>query len=197
MLYRRALDYISHIYYQMSLEADRISSMPYQLLLNEIVKYVVLKDANDPQNLYEVLTKLSGTPLKMKQKELKRLAIGTGKRIVENMVQDHVWLRDSHAFMRFICKEFWNYFFGKYVDRLQTNNKGVYVLFDYKFAWQSSWTFEPVNDESTEAVRRLSLLYLAYATGLIKGGMQSLGIEAECSAEIEEGACKITIKLGS
>lgn len=181
----------------MSLEADRISSMPYQLLLNEIVKYVVFKDVNDSQNLYQALTKLSSTPLKMKQKELKRLAIGTGKRIVENMVQDHVWLRDSHALMRFICKEFWNYFFGKYVDRLQTNNKGVYVLFDYKFAWQSSWSLEPVNDESAEAVRRLSLLYLAYATGLIKGGMQSLGIEAECSAEIEEGACKITIKLGS
>ena len=181
----------------MSLEANRISSMPYHLLLNEIVKYVAFKDANDSHNLFEVLTKLSSTPLKMKQKELKRLAIGTGKRLVENMVQEHVWLRDSHALMRFICKDFWNYFFGKYMDRLQTNNKGVYVLFDYEFAWQNLWPFEPVNDESTEAVRRLSLLYLAYFTGIIKGGMQSLGIEAECSAEIEEGACKITIELGS
>ena len=181
----------------MSLEADRISSMSYQLLLNEIVRYVVMKDATESQSLYDVLTKLSSTLLKAKQKELKKLAIGTGKRIVENMVQDHVWLRDSHGLMRFICKEFWNYFFGKYVDRLQTNNKGVYVLFDYKFAWQGAWTIEPVNDETNEVVRRLSLLYLAYATGLVKGGMQSLGIEAECSAETEEGACKITIKLGS
>lgn len=43
----------------MSLEADRISSMSYQLLLNEIVRYVVMKDANKSQNVYDVLINCS------------------------------------------------------------------------------------------------------------------------------------------
>ena len=35
------------------------------------------------------------------------------------------------------CKEFWQEVFGKRVDNLKTNNRGVYVLTDTAFVWMA------------------------------------------------------------
>jgi len=37
--------------------------------------------------------------------------------------------------VKFLCKEFWTVIFGKAIDNLKTNHKGVYVLYDYTFDW--------------------------------------------------------------
>ena len=44
---------------------------------------------------------------------------------------------DPLEVMKFLCKELWFGMFGKQVDKLQTNHRGVFVLKDFQFRWLS------------------------------------------------------------
>lgn len=37
--------------------------------------------------------------------------------------------------VKYLCKEFWQAIFGKTIDNLKTNHRGVYVLQDKSFDW--------------------------------------------------------------
>lgn len=46
-------------------------------------------------------------------------------------------MTDQLEIFKFICKEFWTFVFGKQVDNLKTNHRGVYVLQVQDFPWSS------------------------------------------------------------
>lgn len=47
---------------------------------------------------------------------------------------------DQLDIFKFICKEFWSFVFGKQVDNLKTNHRGVYVLQVQDFPWSSRFS---------------------------------------------------------
>lgn len=90
--------------------------------------------------------------------------------------------------IKYLCKEFWTAVFRKQIDNLKTNHRGVFVLTDNRF--------EPIRRCSLpstpshggpggvdEANRRASL-FLSFPTGLVRGALAGLGVEATVSAEI-------------
>ena len=53
--------------------------------------------------------------------------------------------------IKFICKDYWIALFGKQVDKLQTNHRGVFVLKDYDFLWLKN--FGSLQDRASETAR--------------------------------------------
>jgi len=93
--------------------------------------------------------------------------------------------------MKFICKEFWTEIFRKQIDKLQTNNQGVFVLRDARFRWLLPFT---ADDEPT---RRAAATVLNFPCGLIKGALENLGITSTVQAEVSPAvpSCSFTIKI--
>jgi hypothetical protein len=80
------------------------------------------------------------------QKTMKHLGRSVGSRVMEIVATEQIWYREEKETMRFMCKDFWTHLFDKQIDRLRTNNKGVYLLHDINFKWINT-TALPQDDE--------------------------------------------------
>ncbi|KAG6001788.1 hypothetical protein E4U21_003805 [Claviceps maximensis] len=83
--------------------------------------------------------------------------------------------------IKFLCKDLWSLVFGKNIDNLKTNHRGVYVLTDN--------AFRPFSRMSTDAggqalVRAQPFLW--FPCGVVRGALAALGITATVQAEINE-----------
>jgi hypothetical protein len=86
---------------------------------------------------------------------------------------------EQDAIMR-ACKEFWTFVHGKRVDKLKTNNKGVFVLHDDAFAAMRGVC--GMGDEKLEA--RATSAYLALHSGVLRGGLRALGVDCVVTGDI-------------
>ncbi|EKU22923.1 transport protein particle bet3 containing protein, partial [Nannochloropsis gaditana CCMP526] len=124
---------------------------------------------------------------------VRAIGFDVGYRLAESIAQGRVLAAESLEVnvMKFICKEFWIEIFKKQIDKLQTNNQGVFVLRDAKFRWLAPFT---ANDEST---RRAAATVLNFPCGLIKGALENLGINSTVQAEVAPAvpSCSFTIKI--
>lgn len=172
-----------------------IPDITYNLLINEIIKYSVCTDPN--LSLLESLKNLTKEELQDKRQAMKEMGISVGERIIGFIVKEHVWTKEPNSLMRFICKELWMYLFGRYIGRLQANNKGVYIMYDYKFHWfQGLDLSESIDRENFE---KFCSLALSWVCGVLKGVFKGLGKESSIEAAVEESnSCRftITLKLG-
>jgi len=51
--------------------------------------------------------------------------------------------------IKYLCKEYWGDVFGKQVDNLKTNHRGVYVLYDNQFSWIGRFSSSPADCSDT------------------------------------------------
>jgi hypothetical protein len=70
--------------------------------------------------------------------------------------------------------------YGKAVDKLQTNHRGVFVLKDFGFKWTAQHS-----GKSDVASKQLQLKYLKFPSGLLRGALKALGFDASVSAEVD------------
>lgn len=77
--------------------------------------------------------------------------------------------------MKFICRDVWRQLFGKQIDNLKTNHKGVFYLFDYEY--KPIQCFSIKDDSALEL--KLVEPFLEIPTGIIKGVLHSLGFQKE------------------
>lgn len=125
---------------------------------------------------------------------VRAIGFDVGFRLAESCAQGRV-LGAGDALevnvMKFICKEFWIEIFKKQIDKLQTNNQGVFVLRDTRFRWLAPFTADD------EATRRAAATVLNYPCGLIKGALENLGISSTVQAEVSPAvpSCSFTIKI--
>jgi trafficking protein particle complex subunit 6 len=77
--------------------------------------------------------------------KLERVNFNIGRRFAERLCRERSerMSQESLDIVKFVCRELWTELFRKPVDKLQTNNKGTYVLQDYNF--------RPLRYLSTEA----------------------------------------------
>ncbi|KAH0480251.1 MAG: hypothetical protein KVP17_001026 [Porospora cf. gigantea B] len=82
---------------------------------------------------------------------------------------------EERDIIKFVCKELWEWLFGKQADRLQTNKKGGYVIVDQTFRWSV------VEGWSTHS---------AFYCAIIRGVLCTLGVEANVAAELKVQVCE-------
>ena len=83
--------------------------------------------------------------------------------------------------VKWLCREFWGDVFRKPVDRLQTNNRGVFVLQDHAFRWAKFVSGGPGQDS-----RALALKYLLVPCGLLRGALAAWGLEAAVNVDVSQ-----------
>ncbi|GBG29219.1 Trafficking protein particle complex subunit 6B [Hondaea fermentalgiana] len=111
--------------------------------------------------------------------KLEMLGFGIGHRFVERFTRTHAKFTNTLEVVKFLCKDLWLAMFGKQVDKLQTNHKGVFVLHDNKCAWVSSVDIDYSDEESLEQAKK----FLIAPCGLIRGALSNLGIKCTVRAE--------------
>lgn len=115
------------------------------------------------------------------QYRLEMLGYRVGQGLVERFSKDRPRFNDTLDVIKFLCKDLWTLVFGKNIDNLKTNHRGVYVLTDN--------VFRPFSRMSTEAggqaiVRAQPFLW--FPCGVVKGALAALGINTTVQAEINE-----------
>ncbi|KAF5021115.1 hypothetical protein F66182_6857 [Fusarium sp. NRRL 66182] len=134
---------------------------------------------------------------------LEMLGYRVGQGLVERFSRDRPRFNDTLDVIKFLCKDLWTLVFGKNIDNLKTNHRGVYVLTDN--------VFRPFSRMSTEAggqaiVRAqpvrfpklhglpshilrtdyVSPQFLWFPCGVVRGALAALGINTTVQAEINE-----------
>ncbi|CAG7566297.1 uncharacterized protein FIESC28_10204 [Fusarium coffeatum] len=112
---------------------------------------------------------------------LEMLGYRVGQGLVERFSRDRPRFNDTLDVIKFLCKDLWTLVFGKNIDNLKTNHRGVYVLTDN--------VFRPFSRMSTEAgghaiVRAQPFLW--FPCGIVRGALAALGINTSVQAEINE-----------
>lgn len=168
------------------------SSVPdiaVHLLVNELLKFVVTKDTSC-KDFAGAVRELSTSQLNTRRKELKEVGVSVGAKVAESVAREHIWNKEVNSKLRFVCKEFWTFMFGKTMDRLQTNNKGIYVLFDSTLKWARHATHSDL-----EVMSRTNSMTLGIVSGAIKGCLQALGQDTKTSEAVEGTTYKFTIRI--
>ncbi|PHH62420.1 hypothetical protein CDD81_7139 [Ophiocordyceps australis] len=112
---------------------------------------------------------------------LESLGYRVGQGLVERFSRDRPRFNDALDVIKFLCKDLWSLVFGKNIDNLKTNHRGVYVLTDN--------LFRPFSRMSTDAggqaiVRAQPFLW--FPCGIVRGALAALGINSTVQAEISE-----------
>jgi len=127
--------------------------------------------------------------LRKKHKDTPQLAIDAldsigfsiGRRLVEKTAQDRNRFNPANSLdvIKFLCKDFWTETFGKQVDNLRTNHRGIYVLIDNKFRWLLRISLAEQSDDT----RRM---FTAVPCGLLRGALTALGMQCTVSADASQ-----------
>lgn len=158
----------------------------------------IIDDDEDDESKILLAEKASG--------RLERMGYLTGYRLTERLAQSKTWNavpnQDAAAAVasqqleavKFLCKECWMEIFGKQIDKLQTNHRGVFVLKDSQLRWLTRF---PIGQETS---RVMAIRLLAFPCGIIRGCLANLGIPAVVSCDfLSDGqnmsACSFNIKV--
>jgi hypothetical protein len=142
----------------------------------------------------------------MSAAKLERIGYQIGYRLTERLAQTKTWnvllttsdpaqqvAAQQLEAVKFLCKEVWVQLFGKQIDKLQTNHRGVFVLKDLELPWLTKFP-------ETEQSRVMAIQWLALPCGLIRGCLADLGIPSVVSCDfLADGqhmaACSFNIKV--
>lgn len=112
-----------------------------------------------------------------KRKRLEALGQDVGSRLAERHAHYRENLDQGLDMVKFICKDFWESTFGKQIDVLRTNHRGLYVLTDNHFHWLASVSRTPHHAGGPED-------YVVFPCGVICGALTRLGLR-----------CRVTVDL--
>lgn len=102
-----------------------------------------------------------------------------GRRFAERLARDRPERLVEHIdIVKFLCRDFWSEAFRKPIDKLQTNNKGVYVLQDFSFRWVR-YTSAPAGEDT----KAHALRYLLFPCGLVRGCLAAFGLDASVNCD--------------
>jgi len=144
-----------------------VSATPFDLLQSLYTSHILRNHADGRFPQEEAFSKL----------EL--LGYIIGKRYIERLTKDRERFIDTLDIMKFICREFWTELFRKAIDKLQTNNRGTFVLQDFNFR-----NIKYISGTAQEDTKAITLSYMVLPCGIIRGALSGLGLESSVHADI-------------
>ena len=142
----------------------------------------------------------SGSPpstaqLQQASRKIEAIGFQVGQRLAQRYTKDRQRFGDTLEIIKFICKDFWMEVYRKQIDKLQTNNRGVYMLQDNSHPVLTRCS--PSLSRQASA-KQMAMLHIKFPSGLIRGALSALGVVASVSAEVNElPRCQFTIKIQS
>jgi len=125
-------------------------------------------------------------------RKLEEIGFDVGSRLSERLTRDRGRLTGETELIKFICKEFWQEFNGKTADGLKTDNKGTFQVQSRLrlLSRLSGGLNVNVKDEAQK--------YVMLTCGLIRGALDSLGLNVAVRCEIGQlPGCKFLISIQS
>lgn len=113
--------------------------------------------------------------------KLEQAGYSVGRRYAERLALQRERARPHEIMdvLKWVCREFWVELYRKQIDKLQTNNKGVFVMTDFSFRWQKF-----VSAPAGEDTKHMALKYLVFPCGLIRGALAACDVEAMVNADL-------------
>jgi len=128
-------------------------------------------------------------------RKLEHVGFQVGQRLVERYTKDRPRFSDTLEIIKFICKDFWFEVYRKQIDKLQTNNRGVYMLQDNRCRLLAR---SSPSAQRQGSAKQMGALHAKFPSGLIRGALSGLGVLASVSVEVNElPGCQFTIKIQS
>ena len=148
---------------------------------SQVVRTISGSEASD--TLSEVETLLTA--------RLEGIGYHVGYHMTEDLARDRARFTDTLDVLKFICKEVWTAVWGKQVDNLRTNHRGVYVLHDNQF--------QPLRHVSTaqgaQVTAKEARVFLSYPVGIVKGALAQLDVPSAVVAETNQAPqCTFHVK---
>jgi hypothetical protein len=112
--------------------------------------------------------------------KLEALGYDVGYRYIERVGQQRLIPSEPLEAIKLVCKELWQGVFGKSIDKLQTNHRGVFVLKDNSFRWIARHS-----GKSDIDVKQMQMKSLKFPAGLLRGALANLGYTAVVTADID------------
>ena len=109
--------------------------------------------------------------------KLRAMGVRVGQVLQERLNVDAPRTQDEVDIVRFVCRDVWTNLFMKQIDKLKTDNKGVYYLIDNEFCLIKQVT------DSIQYVREIPL-FLEFACGLVQGIFVQFGIPVVVTPEV-------------
>jgi len=154
----------------------RVASSCYDYLSMEMVETICATTKNSEAMHYK----------------LEQIGFRVGQKLVELQTKERPRFPEKLDIIKFVCKEFWQSIFGKQINNLRTNHKGVYVLTDEQFAW-----IQHLSSDSPVTTKAEAEKYITFPSGLIKGALDGLGVPCIVKAEITNfPTCIFTVRVG-
>ena len=115
------------------------------------------------------------------QQKLESMGFDVGFRLVERLAKDQPYLHsDPIHIIKYLCKDFWIAVFGKQVDKLQTNNQGMYILHETALRWISN-----ISCANEAEMERHARPYCSLAVGVVRGALHNLGMAPEVRMDMD------------
>lgn len=157
------------------------------------------RQANDVVALLEVQDPGSHVPPRLSASDEADMAAGrmeslgrhVGANLTEILLRDKPRLPDTLDRVKFVCKELWSVVWNKQIDNLRTNHRGVFVLQDQAFR-------ALLAIGQPDAAHVYVSMQLSFASGLLLGALERLGIPCSVQADAEyPPVCSFHVRLMS
>ena len=128
---------------------------------------------------------------------LDRIGYTVGSQLAERYTKDRPRFGDATEVILCVCKEFWPAVFGKRIDSLKTNNKGVFVLTDVQLKWIGNVrAVGHSNADGENKKKQVSADVARIPSGMLSGFLNTCGFAAEVTADTSNAPqCMFTIRL--
>ncbi|WFC96936.1 hypothetical protein MBRA1_003602 [Malassezia brasiliensis] len=130
----------------------------------------------------------SADEAEMANARMEAVGAHVGGALMERLAPDRARSTQTLERVKFVCKELWTALWDKQVDNLRTNHRGVFVLHDA--------SFRPLR--TAHAAPGLVAEQLAFATGVVQGALERLGVAASVHADASQAPqCAFHVRVAS
>ena len=154
--------------------SNHISESAFEYLLREVLMYQPPGSDNDDSDAMQKNTQ-----------RLETMGYDVGFRLIDRLAEKQKFLGfEDLDCVKFICREFWETLFGKKIDKLQTNRKGVFVLLDLQFKLIDKYTQGVDLQNIDEGTKQIINTLLLFPCGIVRGALTNLGMNVNVTCDI-------------
>lgn len=129
-----------------------------------------------------------GLQLSAKRRRIEALGQDIGRRLAERHAHYRDRMEQDLEKVKFVCKDFWESTFGKQIDVLRTNHRGLFVLTDNNFRWLGNVSVPRNQAGNAHLDSPKSLLsvedFVVLPCGIICGTLTRLGLRCRVTADL-------------